>query len=78
MCTGRHPPTDMRRWRKQEENRLLMLALLVLVVVGGGLIGIFFGPGTLWTALPCLFGGAAIILGLWLLLNVVERWLNNR
>lgn len=68
----------MRRWRKQEESRLLALALLALVVVGGGLIGLFFGPGTLWTALPCLFSGAAIILGLWLLLDRVERWLNNR
>ena len=78
MSAKRHPPTDARRQRKLEERRLLLLALFVLVVVGGGLIGLFFGPGTLWTAVPCLLGGAVAILGLWLLLGRIEHWLDKR
>ena len=49
----KRPPTDLRRWRKQNERRLLMAAIFILVVVGGGLIGLFIGPGEMLVALPC-------------------------
>ena len=82
----KRPPTDLRRWRKQNERRLLMAAIFILVVVGGGLIGLFIGPGEMLVALPCLLsapvpgpgtGGAGAIVGLYLLLAVVERWIDR-
>ncbi|MBN1934102.1 MAG: hypothetical protein JW934_05535 [Anaerolineae bacterium] len=72
------PPTDLRHQRKQYERRLLALTLFVLVVVGGALIGLFFGLEALLAAVPCLLVGAAAIAGLWLLMNIIERWLENR
>ena len=71
------PPTNMRRYRRQSERKLLALVIFALVVVGGGLIALIYGPGALLTALPCLLGGAALILGLWLLFSLVERWLKR-
>ncbi len=77
MSTGKRPPTDMRRLRKQNERRILVVVLLTLVVVGGGLIGLFFGPVAMLAALPCLLSGTGAILGLWLFFAMIERWLNN-
>ena len=73
----KRPPTNIRRYRQQSEHRLLALVVFALVVVGGGLIALILGPEALITALPCLLGAAALILGLWLLFVVVERWLNR-
>jgi len=42
--------------------------------VGGGLIALIYGPAALLTALPCLLGGAALILAPWLLLTALEKW----
>ena len=78
MSIDKHPPTDMRRLRKQNERRILITTLVTLTVVGGGLIGLFFGPVEMLAALPFLLGGAAAILGLWLLFAFVERWLDRR
>ncbi len=74
MNSNERPPTDYRRWRKQNERRLLIAALFLLVVVGGGLIGLIFGPGEMLAALPCLLSGAGLILVLFLLLVMIERW----
>ena len=73
----KRPPTNMRRYRRQSERRLLALVAFALVVVGGGLIALILGPEALVTALPCLLGAAALILGLWLLFVGIERWLNR-
>jgi hypothetical protein len=54
-----------------------MAAVFLLVVVGGLLIGLFIGPGEMLAALPCLLSGAGAIVGLYLLLAVVERWVNR-
>ncbi|MBC7250005.1 MAG: hypothetical protein H5T62_06940 [Anaerolineae bacterium] len=74
MNSDERPPTDYRRLRKQTERRLLFAALFLLVVVGGGLIGLIFGPGEMLAALPCLLSGAGLILVLFLLLVIIERW----
>lgn len=68
------PPTNLRRLRRDKDRRLLVLVILTLVVAGGGLIGVILGPEALLTALPCLLGGALLILLPWLLLTVVEKW----
>ena len=68
---------NMRRYRQDNEKKLLALVLFTLVFVGGGLIALIFGPEALLTALPCLLAGAALMLGLWLLLSLGEMWLNR-
>ncbi|RLB39228.1 MAG: hypothetical protein DRH12_11800 [Deltaproteobacteria bacterium] len=77
MNSDERPPTDYRRLRKQTERRLLIASILLLVIVGGGLIGLIFGPVEMLAALPCLLSGAGAIFGLYLLLVVIERWINR-
>jgi hypothetical protein len=60
--------------RERDEKRLLLLVIFTLVVVGGGLIGLIFGWEALLTAVPCLLGGAFLILVPWGLLTLVEKW----
>lgn len=75
---GRRPlPGNMRHYRRQSDNRLLALVIFVLVVVGGGLIGLIFGWQALATAVPCLLGGAFLILVPWGLLTLAEKWRNK-
>jgi hypothetical protein len=66
--------TNLRQYQKNENKRLLYVVIFVLVVVGGGLIGLIFGWEALLTSLPCLLGGALLILVPWLLLTLVEKW----
>ena len=56
---------------------MLWLVIFVLVVVGTGLIGLIWGA---WHALQgglCLLGGAALIVGLWFLLSLIQRWVEE-
>jgi hypothetical protein len=73
----KRPPTGSDRIRKEAEGNYLLLILFTLVVVGGGLIALIYGPEALLTALPCLLGGAGLILVPWLLLTALERWRNR-
>lgn len=66
--------TNMRQYRRDNDKRLLYLVLFTLVVVGGGLIALIFGWETLLTAVPCLLGGAFLILVPWGLLTLAEKW----
>ncbi len=70
----KRPYQNNRAQRKENDRKILWLILFTLVVVGGGLIALIFGPGALLTALPCLLGGAALILVPWGLLTAVEKW----
>lgn len=70
-------PTDYRKNRRRQDRNLLILVLVVLVVGGTGLIGLIWGA---WHALQgflCLFAGAALITVLWLLLSLIERWMEE-
>jgi uncharacterized membrane protein YkgB len=70
-------PTDYRKTRRRQEQALLWLVIFMLVVVGTGLIGLIWGA---WQALQgglCLLGGAALIAGLWFLLNLIQTWLEE-
>ena len=72
------PASNMRRYQRDSEKKFLFLVLFTLVFVGGGLIALIFGLEALLTALPCLLGGAALMIGLWLLLSLGEWWLRRR
>ena len=61
------PPSDTRRFGRESDRKYLLLVIFTLVVVGGALIALIFGPQSLLTALPCLLGGAGLIMGLVLL-----------
>jgi fatty acid desaturase len=70
-------PTDYRRYRRETDRRLLLAVIGVLVVGGGALIGLVYGGWAAATGLICLLAGAAVILFLWLLLTLVERWVSD-
>jgi hypothetical protein len=57
---------------------MLLAVILLLLVVGGGLIGLIFGWREMLGALPCLIAAVVLIGGLYVLLILVERWVNNR
>jgi protein-S-isoprenylcysteine O-methyltransferase Ste14 len=71
---SKRPLTGSDRIRKESERKYLIMILFTLVVVGGGLIAVIYGPEALLTALPCLLGGAGLILIPWLLLTALEKW----
>ena len=66
--------TNLRQHRKNDDKKLLYLVIFMLVVVGSGLIGLIFGWQALLTSLPCLLGGALLILIPWWLLTLVQKW----
>lgn len=66
--------TNARQQRREADKKLLYLVLFTLVVVGSLLIALIFGWQTLFTSLPCLLGGALLIVVPWGLLTLVERW----
>lgn len=66
--------TDLRQHQKNDDRKLLFVVIFVLVVVGSGLIGLIWGWPALLTSLPCLLGGALLILVPWGLLSLVEKW----
>ncbi len=70
----KRPSTNLRRFRQESDRKYLILVIFTLVVVGGGLIALILGPEASLTALPCLLGGALLILVAWLLLAAIEKW----
>ena len=62
---NKRPTTNTRKFRRDGEKKFLALVLFTLVFVGGGLIAL-------------IFGGAGLMIGLWLLLSLGEWWLRRR
>jgi uncharacterized membrane protein YkgB len=71
------PPTNYRRQRLSQERAFLILVIAVLLVVGTGLIGLIWGATAALMGGLCLFGGSAIIVGLWFLLSLLEKWVGE-
>ena len=71
------PPTDYRQTRRRHEKQLLYLVILVLVGGGTGLIGLIWGLQSALLGGACLVGGAVIIGGLWLLLSLLQKWVDE-
>lgn len=63
--------------RRQGDRRLLWLVVGALLLVGGGLIYLIYGDFALFTGLLCLIPGAGLILFLWGLLSLIERWVGD-
>jgi hypothetical protein len=70
-------PANYRATRRNEERRLVIWVIVILVVVGDGLIGLIWGAGAALTGGLCLLGGATLIGGLWLLLSVIQKFVDD-
>jgi len=70
-------PTNTRKIKRKTDKQLLLLVLGTLLLVGGGLIYLFYGKWALATGLVCLIPGAGLILLLWGLLSLIERWVGD-
>ena len=75
--TENSQPTNIRKARRQQEKRLLWLVLFVLVVVGTTLIGLIWGLNSAFLSGICLLGGGGLIAALWLLLSLLEKWVDD-
>ncbi len=70
-------PTDYRKTRRNQDKTLLILVIIVLVGAGTGLIGLIWGAIPALTGGLCLLAGAALIVGLWFLLGLLEKWVDD-
>jgi len=70
-------PVDYRKIRRGTERQMLWLVLGGLLIFGGGLIYLIYGKWALATGLLCLIPGAGLILFLWGLLSLIERWVGD-
>ena len=68
------PPENTRQDKRENDHKILYLVLFTLVVIGGLLIALVFGQKSLLTALPCLLGGAILILLPWFTLALIQKW----
>ena len=71
------PPTNYRQTRRRQDRNLLYLTIFVLVVIGTGLIGLIWGFRSALLGGICLLGGAMLIVGLWLLLSLIQKWVDE-
>jgi hypothetical protein len=69
-------PTDLRGDRRRGERLLVIAVIVALLVIGSVVIGVVYGWQAVFTGLICLLPGAAALLLLWLLLQLIERWLS--
>jgi len=67
-------PTNRRAQRRREQRRLLLAVLVVLVVGGGTAIALAYGSRAVALGAVCLLAGAGVMVLLWLILLVIERW----
>jgi hypothetical protein len=71
------PPTDTRKLHRDMNRGLLGLVLFVLVVGGGLFIALIYGPEAAAFGLICLFAGAVIIVLLWLVFTLLQKWVGE-
>lgn len=70
-------PTNYRQSRRRQERSLLYLTVFMLVVIGDALIWLIWGGQAAFLGGLCLFGGAALIVGLWLLLTLLQKFVDD-
>ena len=71
----KRPLTNSREIRQENDRQFLKMVVFTLVVVGGLIIALIYGPTSLLTSLPILFGGAALFAVPYLVLKGIERLL---
>ncbi len=70
-------PTNYRENRRRNDRILLWLVVGTLLILGTVLIGAIWGLPAAITGGLCLGGGATLILLLWGLLTLMEKWVSD-
>lgn len=78
MSENPNPPTNPRKMKQDNERKMVLMTLVTLIGVGSLVIAVVYEPSSLITALPCLVGGGVLIWGMYLLLNKLEKRLEDR
>jgi hypothetical protein len=68
---------DPQRHSRQTQARLIVAGLALLFVVGGGLVWLLYGDVAAVSAVACLSVAVGLIGLLWLLLALLERWVEK-
>ena len=68
-----HPPTDMRKIRREFNRHGLWLVLFGLIVVGGGVVTIVYGPAAALASVLCLMAGGVLVLFVWGILTLIGK-----
>ncbi len=77
MSRKQRSPTSYRQTRRRQERTSLFLVIFVLVGIGTGLIGLIWGARSAFLGGICLVSGAVLITGIWLLLSLLEKWVDD-
>ncbi len=67
-------PSNPRRHQAETERNLLIGAVIILMFVGGGLIAALYGGGAGVLGLVCILGGVLLLLTLYGVVKLFERW----
>jgi len=78
LSKQRQDPIDLRQHRSRTERNLVLAVVGAFVVLGSAIIAIVYGMPAVLSALLCLLPGTALFVGLWLLLNGLERLTRDR
>ena len=70
-------PTNYRKTRKKNERIMLWMVIGTLVGPGTLLIGAIWGAPAAVTGGICLGGGGGLILLLWGILTLLEKWVSE-
>ncbi len=63
--------------RRANERRQVGMVVGGLLIIGGGVIYLIYGKWALATGLLCLIPGAGLMVFLWGLLSLLERWVEE-
>jgi fatty acid desaturase len=77
MPGWQNQPTDLRGSRRRSERSLVIIVIAALLVVGSVAIGLVYGWSAILSGLICLLPGAGGLSLLWILLRLIERWLDH-
>jgi preprotein translocase subunit SecD len=68
---------DPRRHSQETQARLIVVGLALLFIAGGGLVWLLYGGVAGVSAVACLSVAAGVVVVLWLVLALLERWVDK-
>ena len=68
---------DPRRHWQQTQGRLIVAGLALLIIVGGGLVWLLYGNVAAFSAVACLLVAVGLVGVLWLILTLLEKWVEE-
>jgi preprotein translocase subunit SecD len=68
---------DPQRHSQETQARLIVAGLALLFIAGGGLVWLFYGGVAGVSAVACLSVAAGLMGILWLVLVLLERWVEK-